>query len=93
MARYKIILDANIWISFAIGKQMLSVRELVLDKRVETFACQALFDEFSTVVQRPKLQKYLSPQRCAEALILMENASQKIEPDRFVEASRDPKDN
>lgn len=93
MAQYRIILDANIWISFAIGKRMLVVRDLILDERVDIFTCQALFNEFTSVVQRPKLQKYLSPQRCAETLSLLEHATWQIEPTLTVSASRDVKDN
>jgi putative PIN family toxin of toxin-antitoxin system len=93
MAQYKLILDANIWISFAIGKRMLIVRDVVLDEQLEIFSCQQLLDEFITVVQRPKLQKYLSGQRCNEALALIEMATHKIEPKYLVSVSRDSKDN
>lgn len=93
MARYRLILDANIWISFTIGKRMLAVRDVVLDDRVEVFSCQELLKEFSLVVQRPRLQKYVSPLRREEALALMENATYQIEPDHSTDVSRDAKDN
>jgi putative PIN family toxin of toxin-antitoxin system len=72
---------------------MLAVRDVVLDERVEVFSCQQLLDEFIAVAQRPKLQKYLSAQRCSDALVLMETATQQIEPAYLVNVSRDSKDN
>ncbi len=50
MAQYKIILDTNIWISFAIGKRMLMVRDY---PRSQVLLGNAILTALRSVRQRP----------------------------------------
>lgn len=55
----KIIIDTNIWISFVIGKRLVSLRKILTNKDIQIFVCPELLQEFFDVVTRPKLKNYI----------------------------------
>jgi uncharacterized protein len=54
----KLVIDTNIWISFLIGKKITSLRDLIAQGKAKVYFSNELINEFLTVIQRPKLQKY-----------------------------------
>lgn len=93
MTKIRIILDVNIWVSFAIGKKMLAVRDLVLNDKAEIITCEQLVEEFKRTLQKPKLQKYISSERAALATELLEQSSTSVKITSTVTLCRDAKDN
>ena len=59
----KIIIDTNLWISFLIGKQLVGLKTLLVEKTITPIFSQQLLDEISLVTKKPKLQKYFPPQK------------------------------
>lgn len=67
----KVIFDNNIWISYAIGKHLNDIPNILKRLDIELFACAELFAEFNNAVQYPKLVKILRPERVVETFELM----------------------
>jgi putative PIN family toxin of toxin-antitoxin system len=68
----KIILDVNIWVSaFISGKMEQQVQAIIFQDNVEIIACNELLEEFQQTFQKPKLKKYLSPERMQLAIELL----------------------
>jgi putative PIN family toxin of toxin-antitoxin system len=88
----KIILDSNIWVSFAIGKRLHELEYVFNQSDMYVYTCHQLFLEVNTTLQKPKLQKYVSPER---RKVLLEYMA--ICPMATIDARttrcRDPKDN
>ncbi|MDR2424586.1 MAG: putative toxin-antitoxin system toxin component, PIN family [Prevotellaceae bacterium] len=88
----KIILDSNIWISFATGKRLLDLEYVFNQHNIYIYTCYQLFLEVSTTLQKPKLQKYVPAERRNILLKYMATC-----PTATVDAQttrcRDPKDN
>ena len=59
----KIVLDANIWVSYAIGKRLDELKYVLLDPKISIYSCDELIIEFLEVSLRPNLQKYISADR------------------------------
>ncbi|MDR0613878.1 MAG: putative toxin-antitoxin system toxin component, PIN family [Dysgonamonadaceae bacterium] len=88
----KIILDSNIWISFAIGKRLLELEYVFNQSDICIYTCYQLHREVNVTLQKPKLQKYISIERRKVLLDYMATC-----PTAIIEAQtthcRDPKDN
>lgn len=56
----KIILDTNIWISFLIGHQLQTIRDIITDNRFEVYLCPQLTNEILDVASRNKISRYIS---------------------------------
>jgi putative PIN family toxin of toxin-antitoxin system len=88
----KVILDSNIWISFAIGKRLHELEYVFNRSDIYIYTCYQLFLEVNTTLRKPKLQKYVSPKR---RNVLLEYMA--ICPMETIDAQttrcRDPKDN
>jgi len=87
----RVIFDANIWISFAIGKRLNELRMALTHPKVEVFVCQKLLWEVKVTTQKPKLLKYISPVRHKMLLELMQ-ACQCVNITEQISISRDPND-
>ncbi len=66
--RIKVIIDTNLWISFLIGKQLKSLKSLLVEQTIQPILSEQLLQEIALVTQRPKLQKYF-PQSKVNELI------------------------
>lgn len=55
----KIIIDTNLWISFAIGKRTVLLRQVLEHPDVSVYVCDELLAEINNVLERPKLSKYI----------------------------------
>ncbi len=88
----KVIFDVNIWLSFTIGKQLSILQDVLLHRAVTVYVCEELIEEYAKVVQKPKLKKYLTQERIAETIRLMEQTTKFVKIKSKVVLSRDSKD-
>ena len=68
----RVIIDVNIWVSFCIGQHLDNLPLVVGHQSVQLFVCEALEIEFANVASRPRLAKYIRPERVIEIFQLME---------------------
>lgn len=59
--KLKIILDTNILVSFLITRDFEKLDDLIFSGKVTLIFSDELLDEFISVVQRPKFQRFFSP--------------------------------
>ena len=53
----KIIIDANLWISFLIGKRLQDMKSLCQNENISVFYCDEIIEEFIRVSNKPKIKK------------------------------------
>ena len=56
----KILFDTNLWISFMIGKRLLSLANVLNRQDVEVYVSEQLLDEIRSVISRPKFDTLIS---------------------------------
>ncbi len=89
----KIVIDVNLWISFAIGKRLKHLKILLKNPDIEIFHCEQLLAELQEVVKRPKLAKYIHQERQEELFDLLLTYSEFIStPPKDRRLTRDKKD-
>ena len=44
--KFRVVIDVNVWVSFAIGKRTILLRDLVLHPLIEVYASKELIEEF-----------------------------------------------
>jgi uncharacterized protein len=89
----KVIIDANIWISFCIGQMLDDLPWIVEHPIVELFTCLELNSEVVEVAARPRLKKYIREKRIKEVLELIENYASLVTIEAKKADFKDPKDN
>jgi uncharacterized protein len=90
----RIIIDVNLWVSFAMGKSLDRLRLVLPHPSVQLFASDELNREIADVVQRPHLQKYLKATRVKEIFELLSQFAEYVRPTQVGNADfMDPKDN
>ncbi len=96
MTRLELAFDANIWISFTIGKHLAVLSQILLDdkigQQVGVHSCPQILVEYQRVVQRPKLTKYIRPERVQETLDLMARVTEEHWLTNTVTGARDAND-
>lgn len=90
---YRVIFDTNIWISFLIGKQFISMKELLVTASIQPIFSNQLLDELLITTQKPKLQKYFQKDRVDSLMIFLGEIGEIIDSKSIVSACRDSKDN
>ncbi len=90
---YRVIIDTNIWISFLIGKQFTSMKELLITAIIQPIFSVQLLDELLITTQKPKLQKYFQKDKVDNLMIFLKEIGEIIESQSIVSDCRDPKDN
>ncbi len=90
---FKVIIDTNLWISFLIGKQLSSLKDLLVNKTIQPIFSSQLLEEINLVTKRPKLQKYFSAVKVAELIEFLQVIGLVIEVKSTVNICRDLKDN
>ena len=68
----KVIIDTNLWISFLIGKQLTSLKLLLVNGEIQPVLTHQLIEEIILVTQRPKLRKYFPIDKVQELLKILE---------------------
>lgn len=89
----KVVIDTNLWISFLIGKQLASLKDLLIEKTLVPIFSQQLLNEINLVTKRPKLQKYFPQKKVQELLEFLSIIGLFVEIKSQVSACRDAKDN
>lgn len=89
----KIIFDVNIWVSAFISRKMeQQIQAIIFQDAVEVIACNELLEELEQTLQKPKLQKYISPERVRLAIELVKQSATFINLESTIELCRDNKD-
>lgn len=89
----KIVIDTNIWISFLIGKKIKTLKNLIINGKINVYFSKELIDEFIAVIKRPKLQKYFIQENIYELINLFSDKIVFVEPNLKITECRDKKDN
>ena len=89
----KVIIDTNLWISFLIGKQLASLKYLLIEKTLVPIFSPQLLNEINLVTKRPKLQKHFPQSKVQELLELVNIIGLCIETKSKINICRDAKDN
>ena len=89
----KVIIYNNLWISFLIGKQLASLKYLLIEKTLVPIFSEQLLNEINLVTKRPKLQKHFPQTKVQELLEFLSIIGLCIEIKSKVNACRDAKDN
>ena len=92
---YKVVIDANLWISFVIGKKLKLkiLKDLSLSESISIISCPKIVEEFLNVSSREKIRKYADEKKILDVFDLIkshcvDNPAVDIE----VPELRDPKD-
>lgn len=56
----KILFDTNLWISFMIGRRLVSLREVLNRRDVEVYVSEPLLEEIRNVIERSKFERLIS---------------------------------
>jgi hypothetical protein len=88
----RIIIDTNLWISFLIGKELKSLKDLIVSNRVRLIISNQLIQEIKIVTTRSKLKKYFKVEQVNELVTFLEIIADKVEPHEILPVCRDPKD-
>jgi putative PIN family toxin of toxin-antitoxin system len=89
----KVIIDTNLWISFLIGKQLASLKYLLIEKTLVPIFSPQLLNEINLVTKRPKLQKHFPKSKVQVILELLSIIGLCIETKSKINICRDAKDN
>lgn len=89
----KVIIDTNLWISFLIGKQLKSLKPLLVEQTIQPILSEQLLQEIFLVTQRPKLQKYFPQSKVNELIDFLKIIGLSIDIRSEVSLCRDEKDN
>ncbi len=89
----KVIIDTNLWISFLIGKQLKSLKPLLVEQTIQPILSEQLLQEIALVTQRPKLQKYFPQSKVNELIDFLKIIGLSIDIRSEVSLCRDEKDN
>ena len=94
MEKIKIIIDTNLWISLLIGKKLTELSNLCNNNLISVYICEELKIEFLRIAFRDKIKKYVTEQRIAETLELIETSCIYVTINNTVILSdlRDPND-
>jgi uncharacterized protein len=93
MRSKKVILDTNLWISFLISRKLDFLDDLVISGKIQLIFSRELIEEFITVAQRPKFEKYFSNENIKDLLKFFDSYGKLINVKSSVEECRDYKDN
>ena len=87
-----IVLDTNIWISFAIGKRLSVLKPSFVNPNIEIFVCKKLLLEVNKTLNKTKIAKYVSTER-SKILLDIISTRKCVFIDEKVNISSDRKDN
>jgi hypothetical protein len=89
----RIILDTNILISYLISKNFMKLDKHLLDGNIRLLFSQESMEEFLTVIQRPRLTNYFSPENIEHLLSLFSSCGESVDITSDIKLCRDAKDN
>jgi len=94
MAKYKIIIDTNLWISFLIGKRLSALKSLLSNSDLTVSVCGELLIEIQNISSKQKIKKYINNDDVIDLFIVIDNYCQftHIKQDTVSLDLRDTKD-
>jgi len=88
-----VVIDTNLWISFAIGKKLSALRTLFTNPEIKVYVCNELLDEFADVSSRLKIRKYITDNDVQETYKLIDRFCYYVPIEKKATSSvRDKKD-
>jgi putative PIN family toxin of toxin-antitoxin system len=91
--KIRIIVDTNLFISFAITKNFSFINDLLLEDNLDLIVCDELIAEIKEVSSRPKFNNQISNSELTVLFHLIAEAAVNIKLKSEVFISRDVKDN
>ena len=92
-ASLRLVVDANVWVSYLLTRSFGRLNELVTGPSFQLLRSDALMVELTDVLDRPRLRRQLAPNDVKELLELIIRSSRYIEVSSTVDVCRDPDDN
>lgn len=93
MKKLKLVLYTNLWISYFFGKHVrIYLDQILIDTRFDLLISQHGIDELTTVLRRPKFQKYITAEQTEILISLILRRSILIDVSSQIVLSRDSKD-
>ncbi|RYY84885.1 MAG: putative toxin-antitoxin system toxin component, PIN family [Chitinophagaceae bacterium] len=93
MAKHRLVVDTNLWISFLLGSAPRKWDHVLLSDTNVLLFSQELLEEFVTVAQRPKFRKYFNLADLEALMLALQEKAEFVDVQSEVTACRDPKDN
>ena len=93
MARHRLVVDTNLWISFLLGSAPRKWDSALQSSTNTLLFSQELLEEFVTVARRPKFRKYFDLADLEALMVVLHARAAFVEIHSVVTACRDPKDN
>jgi uncharacterized protein len=89
----KVILDANIWVSMAMGKRISkSLEQSLISKKIQIISCHELLEEVLDVASRPSLADRINKERQKETEDFIRLETMMIPIGNKIKICRDPDD-
>ena len=92
MKKNRIVIDTNLWVSFLIAKNPISIEFLLLSQKFDVLFSNNLLDEFITVSSREKFRNYFPVEDISELTHILHNHSNFINVSTNITLCRDEKD-
>jgi hypothetical protein len=89
----RVVIDTNLWVSFALNPLQSNVRTILLNQEIELLTSEEQVVELSEVLRRPKFKKWLGENDVVQFLRMFEAAVLPVKVTSKVTVCRDPKDN
>jgi len=86
-----VIFDCNIWVTLTINSRIDYIADLS-NKGVIVAACANLRDEITTVLSRPKFNKFISASDISDVIKLYDLATRKYNLGKIISVTSDAKD-
>jgi putative PIN family toxin of toxin-antitoxin system len=86
-----VVLDCNIWITLTINSQIDFIADLS-DNATIIVSCTTLRNEIISVLNRPKLSKFISPADIQKVIELHDLVTTIYAPGKILPVTKDPKD-
>lgn len=91
--RIKVIIDTNLFISFLIGKRLVSLKQTLVSSIIQLVFSEQNISELKIVTSRPKFQKYFNQDDVSDLIDLIQAIGKIVIITREPDLCRDPKDN
>jgi len=91
MRKDRFVLDANVWVSYLIGRQEETLLRIIAEHRIAIFSCEELMTEVTRVIAYPHLAKYGVNTRYAARFLRDNTIPFKLTPPikRYIPADSD----
>lgn len=90
--KIKVIIDTNLWISFAYNSFHSPLNKLLSEESIEIIGSYELIQELREVLHRPKFRKTISKVKIERLLSLFAQAILLVKPAIKNKVASDPKD-